>query len=219
MADRLDRITPSARLVHVCDQSLAQLARKWAPPRTPIGDNCGLQCFAFLISHARDAASHPLDLLDVSRRGHTVRLDVALANQHSDASFSNCIEVCTRLASPGTPKYVLLWEGFTRTDSNAGPGQVAELLKRVDISKPWESVAEKAPVAMDGLPPSPHRSNFLVTTLQNLLDARNRCAHGAAGTASPQWSVISQFNETLRAIAYGMTAVLENRLAAMPGSH
>src|SRR5688572_12269451 len=58
-------------MVHVCDQSLAQLARKWAPPRTPIGDNCGLQCFAFLISHARDAASHPLDLLDVSRRGHT----------------------------------------------------------------------------------------------------------------------------------------------------
>lgn len=130
--------------------------------------------------------------------------------------FKKAQEICQRLHSTGLPAYVLVWEGFASTDSNANPETIKTIMNRLDIDKPWETLERSIPGSAHPLPPGPARANKLNADLRDFRDARNRCAHGAANAAAPGWSTLLEYFASAKAVAAGLVQSLEARISTMP---
>lgn len=147
---------------------------------------------------------------------HVAKSDARKVRERRAKEFLDAKDLCRRLHSIAAAPYELVWEGFARTDANASPETIKAILNRLDVDKPWESIDANIPSGLHVLPAGATRANKLNAVLRELRDARNRCAHGSAGTAAPGWSALLEYTEALRAVAEGLVATLEMRLAQMP---
>jgi hypothetical protein len=138
--------------------------------------------------------------------------DVAAARA---TAFVSAEEIIQRLASSASQPYSLVWEAFAQTGSNAGSDTVGKILQRFEVEKPWPTLAANVPPGDFAIPPGPARENKISTELNELRVARNRCAHGLATAAAPQWSVLLGFAAALRATAIGFVDTLESRLVTL----
>lgn len=130
-------------------------------------------------------------------------------------TFEHAEDVIERLGTVGAAPYRLVWEAFVRTDSNVGPDTVSSILKRVAVARPWETLVERIPSASYDVPTGPARSGKLRAALAEFRSARNRCAHGAASAAVPQWSELLDFMTALKATAHGYVAALKEHLMSL----
>ena len=166
------------------------------------------------------------DLPEVMRRHHykggadqlceAVRLETRRAAGRTPVPYSAALEVCRKLASSGAEKYALVWEAFADTQANPGPDTVKDILRRLDVRKPWETLEARIPSdPHPGLRKGGALGNKLNADLRELLSARNRCAHGMAETAAPAYSSIEDYLVSLEAIADGIVGALEQRLETL----
>jgi hypothetical protein len=137
------------------------------------------------------------------------------SRQSTDSPYIESYRVLTQLASVsrGVP-YELVWEAFAQTDSNPGVEAVGNILRTLNIQKPWPTIAKNAP--------DPYRmpneevcqgrlEGLLRINLENLREARNRCAHGAISTA-PQLSDLLDYLKALDALSEGCLITLNAEL-------
>lgn len=129
--------------------------------------------------------------------------------------FGQADEIVQRLGTAGAQPYRLVWEAFVRIDSNVGPDSLSQILRRVAVAKPWETLVEKIPSTSYIVPAGPARSGKLHAVLTEFRLARNRCAHGVASGAVPAWSDLLEFMTALKATALGFIAALQARLASL----
>lgn len=123
-------------------------------------------------------------------------------------------DVARRLASVVGTSYELVWEAFADAESNPGPKAITSIMKRLGVAEPWRKIEQHVPMnPYDPLPADGTLANRLNADLHELIQARNRCAHGAAHHAAPLYSELEQYLKSLHAIAAGMVAVLEAKQA------
>lgn len=130
--------------------------------------------------------------------------------------------VSAQLASVGSGvPYELVWEAFAETNSNPGPEVVSDILSGLDAKQPWPTIAQNAPnpYKLPGVRAAPGHDvgtlqGLLVSDLKNLVDARNRCAHGAVDSA-PGLSTLYEYLNAIDAISEGIIKTLESMLAQL----
>ncbi len=154
--------------------------------------------------HYEGGASY---LLDVARR------ERKRAGGRIPVLYTEALDICRKLASSDLTGYHLVWEAFVDTQANPGPQTVKDLLSRLDVVRPWETVESNVQgVPYRGLAKGGALGNKLNSDLHELMEARNRCAHGMAESAAPAYSAIEEFLVSLEAIACGVVGALDERL-------
>ena len=114
-------------------------------------------------------------------------------------------DVASRLssaASGGT--YSILWEAFADTRSNPTSDVVSELLGRLGISDPWGTIEQHTGTM---------RAGHMTANLNSLVSVRNTCAHTGGASPMPTTGVVIDYLESLKAIAQGLSDVLEDEAA------
>ena len=117
-------------------------------------------------------------------------------------------DAARRLASVNDSQlpYEIVWEAFSETQANQGPGQISDFLKRFGVDKPLPTLA----AAMNTT------ENTLTLGLRSFMEVRNECAHTGSASNVPTTTSVSAFCDLIEQLGKGIVAVFQDALGKPP---